>query len=76
MKRGKARQWASRRPAETAACEAAACEVTAAFQAAVTERLKAIERDLERLQSRVNWLMTVIVGAAIGNVVLALVTGA
>lgn len=42
------------------------------FEVAVAERLKALEAELDQLRSRINWLLTVIVGAAITNVVIAL----
>lgn len=44
-----------------------------AFEVAVAERLKAMQRDIDRIRSRLNWLLTIIVGAAVTNVVLALV---
>ena len=45
---------------------------TNAFEVAVAERLKALEAELDQLRSRINWLLTVIVGAAITNIVIAL----
>jgi hypothetical protein len=42
------------------------------FEVAVAERLKALEAELDQLRSRINWLLTVIVGAAITNIVIAL----
>ncbi len=42
------------------------------FEVVVAERLKALEAELDRLRGRLNWLFTVIVGAAIANLVIAL----
>lgn len=47
---------------------------TSGFEIAVAQRLAAIDRDLDRIQARLNWLLTIIVGAAIGNVLLALLS--
>jgi len=46
---------------------------TNAFELAVAERLKAMQDELDQLRNRINWLLTVIVGAAITNIVIALV---
>jgi hypothetical protein len=43
------------------------------FEIAVSERLKAMQADLEELRARVNWLLALIVGAAVTNIVIALV---
>ncbi|MFC2030958.1 hypothetical protein ACFLWA_09545 [Chloroflexota bacterium] len=43
-----------------------------AFEVVVAERLKAMQRDIDQIRSRLNWLLTIIVGAAITNVVLAI----
>jgi len=43
------------------------------FEVAVAERLKALQQDVDELRSRLNWLLTVIVGAAVTNIVIALV---
>ena len=42
------------------------------FEVAVAERLQAMQKELDQIRSRLNWLLTVIVGAAVTNVVLAL----
>ena len=42
------------------------------FEVAVSERLKAMQEDIEQIRSRLNWLLTIIVGAAATNVLLAL----
>ena len=47
-------------------------EPTNAFEVAIAERLKALQAEVDQLRSRINWLFTVIVGAAIANVVIAL----
>lgn len=47
-------------------------EPSNAFEVALAERLKAIEAELDRLRTRLNWLLTLIVGAAVANVVLGL----
>lgn len=47
-------------------------EPTNAFEVAIAERLKALQGEVDQLRSRINWLFTVIVGAAITNVLIAL----
>lgn len=47
-------------------------EPSNAFEVALAERLKAIEAELDRLRTRLNWLLTLIVGAALTNVALSL----
>lgn len=47
-------------------------EPSNAFEVALAERLRAIEAELDRLRTRLNWLLTLIVGAAVANVVLGL----
>jgi hypothetical protein len=42
------------------------------FEVAIAERLEALQARIDRLQTRVNWLLTFIVGAAVTNVVIAL----
>jgi hypothetical protein len=43
-----------------------------AFEVAVAERLKAMQCQIDQLTSRLNWLLTVIIGAALTNLVIAL----
>ena len=43
-----------------------------AFEVAVAEQLKALREDVDRLQSRLDWLFGLIIAAAVANVVLAL----
>jgi hypothetical protein len=43
-----------------------------AFEVAIAEQLKALRRELDQLTTRVNWLLTLIVGAAVTNIVIAL----
>jgi hypothetical protein len=45
---------------------------TNAFEVAVAERLKAMQCQIDQLTSRLNWLLTVIIGAALTNLVIAL----
>jgi hypothetical protein len=45
---------------------------TSAFEVAIAERLIALQSRVDELRTRVNWLLTLIVGAAITNVVIAL----
>lgn len=47
-------------------------EPTNAFELAVSERLTHLQRDVDRLQSRVNWLLGLIGGFAVVNLVLNL----
>ena len=42
------------------------------FELAVAERLKSMQKDIDQIRSRVNWLLALIVGAAATNVVLSL----
>ena len=42
------------------------------FEIVVAERLKAMQKELDQIRSRLNWLLTLIVGAAITNVVLTI----
>lgn len=44
---------------------------TSAFEVAIAERLKSMQRDLDRLHSRLNWLFCLIIAAALGNVIAA-----
>jgi hypothetical protein len=43
-----------------------------AFEVAVAERLKAMQCQIDQLTTRLNWLLTVIIGAALTNLVIAL----
>ncbi len=43
-----------------------------AFEVLVAERIKFIQRDVDQIRTRLNWLFCLIVGAAIANVVLSL----
>ena len=43
-----------------------------AFEVAIDERLKALQADVDRIRSRMDWLLTVIVGAALLNVLALL----
>ena len=45
---------------------------TSPFELAVAERLKAMQKDIDQIRTRVNWLLALIVGAAATNVVLSL----
>ena len=42
------------------------------FEIQVAERLHSIDAELDQLRTRINWLLTIIVGAAITNIVIAL----
>ena len=42
------------------------------FEIVVAERLRAMQKELDQIRSRLNWLLTLIVGAAITNVALAI----
>jgi hypothetical protein len=42
------------------------------FEIAMAARLKALETELDQLRSRINWLLTVIVGAGITNIMVVL----
>lgn len=45
---------------------------TNAFEVAIAERLRSIEAELDRMRTRLNWLFTLILAAAITNVALGL----
>lgn len=45
---------------------------TSAFEVAVAERIKFIQRDVDHIRTRLNWLLCLIVGAAAANVILSL----
>lgn len=47
-------------------------EPTSAFELAVSERLAHLQRDVDRLQNRVNWLLGLIASFAVVNLVLNL----
>jgi hypothetical protein len=47
-------------------------EPTNPFEIMIAERLQALRRDVDRLQTRLDWLFALIIGAAVTNVVLAL----
>jgi hypothetical protein len=47
-------------------------EPTNPFEVMIAERLQALRRDVDRLQTRLDWLFALIIGAAVTNVVLAL----
>ncbi len=47
-------------------------EPTNPFEVIIAERLQSLRRDVDRLQTRLDWLFALIIGAAITNVVLAL----
>ena len=47
-------------------------EPGSAFEVAIDERLKALQADVDRIRSRMDWLLTVIVGAALLNVLALL----
>lgn len=47
-------------------------EPTNPFEIMIAERLQSLRRDVDRLQTRLDWLFALIIGAAITNVVLAL----
>ncbi len=42
------------------------------FELAVAERLATLKADIDRVESRLNWLFALIIGAAVTNVVIAL----
>lgn len=56
-----------------ASCPPVDLRPTNAFEVAIAERMKALEAELDQLRSRINWLLTIIVGAAITNIVIALI---
>ena len=43
-----------------------------AFEIAVAERLPAGDSEVDQLPSRLNWLLTIVIGAAVNNIVIAL----
>lgn len=45
---------------------------TNAFEVAMAEQIRTIRDDVDELKSRLNWLSCLILGAAVANVVLAL----
>ncbi len=45
---------------------------TTPFEVAIAEQLRYLRRDVDKLNSRLNWLFTLIAGAAVTNIVLAL----
>ena len=47
-------------------------EPTNPFEIMIAERLQALRRDVDRLQTRLDWLFALIIGAAVTNVILAL----
>jgi hypothetical protein len=47
-------------------------EPTNPFELAVAERLATLKADIDRVESRLNWLFALIIGAAVTNVVIAL----
>ena len=48
-------------------------EPTNAFELAVAERLAALKEDVDRVENRLNWLFALIIGAAVTNIVIALI---
>ena len=44
---------------------------TNAFEVAIAEQLKHLRADVDRLQGRINWLLGLIIAAAVTNVLLA-----
>jgi hypothetical protein len=63
--RGQAPQDGGRAP------EPLRLEPTNPFEVAVAEQLRHLRREVDRLHGRFNWLLTVIVGAALTNIVIA-----
>ena len=47
-------------------------EPTNPFEVVVLERLQVLRRDVDRIQTRLDWLFALIIGAAVTNVALAL----
>jgi hypothetical protein len=47
-------------------------EPTNAFELAVAERLTSLKCDIDRMENRLNWLFALIIGAAVTNIVIAL----
>ena len=58
-----------RRPREAA--PPLSIEPTTACELAIVEQLKSLRADVDRLQTRVNWLLGLIIAAAVTNVILA-----
>ena len=58
-----------RRP--PAAAPPLSVEPATAFDVALVEQLKHLRADVDRLQTRVNWLLGLIIAAAVTNVLLA-----
>ena len=58
-----------RRP--RAAAPPLSIEPTTACELAIVEQLRHLRADVDRLQTRVNWLLGLIIAAAITNVLLA-----
>ena len=54
-----------------AAPEPLRLEPTNPFEVAVAEQLRHLRCEVDRLHGRFNWLLTVIVGAALTNIVIA-----
>jgi hypothetical protein len=48
-------------------------EPTNAFELAVAERLTTLKSDIDRVENRLNWLFALIIGAAVTNIVIALI---
>mgnify|MGYP001618986515 CR=1 FL=1 len=67
LKRALARLLLARRAADDAALASLPPE---AFRAIVAERLRALERDLAEVRTRVNGLLFVVAGAAVTQIVL------
>jgi len=49
-------------------------EPTNPFEVVVLERLQVLRRDVDRIQTRLDWLFALIIGAAVTNVALALLS--
>lgn len=47
-------------------------EPTSAFDVQVSERLKSMQRDVDQIRTRVNWLLGLILTAAVANILLSL----
>lgn len=45
---------------------------TSAFEVAAAERLKSLQRDVDQIRARLNWLFALIIGAAAANILLSL----
>ena len=48
-------------------------EPTNPFELAVAERLASLKSDIDRVESRLNWLFALIIGAAVTNIIIALI---